>query len=172
MNKPYYTVLNYTHFTKTFTSLPLCTLHITPCLNSLPFTAYSLSSPHFKFTSHITFQPLFLEILSFLRTSNSLHLASLTTFPTFSPFMLDFPTLQIPFTSLITFLPLILETVHFLLTSNPLHFTYHHLSAPYPGNSTFPPHFKFPSLHFTYHFPNSLLKVAQFRGESLLCIHR
>ena len=144
MNKPYYTVLNYTHFTKTFTSLQLYTLHITPCLNSLPFTAYSLSSPHFKFTSHITFQPLFVEILSFLPTSNSLHLTSLTTFPTF-------PTLQIPFTSLITFLPLILETVLSLLTSNSLHFT---------------------SLHFTYHFPNSLLKVAQFRGESLLCIHR
>ena len=62
------------------TSLHLYTLHIPPRLNSLPFTAFSWSSPHFRslhFTPLIPFQPLFLEILDFLRTSKSLHFTSL-----------------------------------------------------------------------------------------------
>ena len=118
MSKPYYIVLNFTHFTKTYTSLPLYTLHIPPHFNSLHFTYHfptpvlgntwfplyfkisslhlMLSYPssciyliflHFKIpslhsTSFITFEILFLEILNFLLTSNSLHFISLITFLT------------------------------------------------------------------------------------------
>jgi hypothetical protein len=52
-------------------SLTLYTLHILPHLNSLPFTAFSWSSPHFNylhFISLFTSQALFLEIFNFLCT--------------------------------------------------------------------------------------------------------
>jgi hypothetical protein len=51
VSKPNYTVLNYTHFTKTYTSLHLYTLHNPIRLKALPFAAFSWSSPHFKFPS-------------------------------------------------------------------------------------------------------------------------
>jgi len=47
VTKPLYTALSYTHFTKTYTSLHLDTLHIPPPLNSRPFTAFSWSSSQF-----------------------------------------------------------------------------------------------------------------------------
>ena len=85
------------------TSLLLYTLHNPPRLNSFLFTAFSWSSPHcnsLHFTPLITFQPLFLEILYFLRTSKSFHFISLNTFLTCSLYTLDFPARQNPFVSL------------------------------------------------------------------------
>jgi len=60
-------------------------------------------------------------------------------------YILDFPAFQNPFT-----------TLHF----TPLHFNYH-ISAPYYGNTSFIPHFEFPSLHFTsLHFTS--LQLSYF----------
>jgi len=142
------------------TSLPLYTLHIPPRLNSLPFTAFSWSSLYFSslpFTSLITFQPLFLEILYFLHTSKSLNFSSLhftslhfpllNTFLTFSLYMLDFPAFQNSFTSL--------HLSHF----SPFSWKYSISSSL---------RISFTSLHFTslITFPNPLPKCAWFGGES------
>ena len=59
-----------------------------------------LEFPSFHFTSLIILQPISLEILDFLRTSNSHHFTSLDTFLTFSLYVRDFPALRIPFISL------------------------------------------------------------------------
>ena len=84
MSKPHYAVLNYTHFTKTYTSLPLYTLHIpfftpfsyfTPL--QIPFMSLHLShsNPCFwKYSIPSTLQPslhfpfltLFLKVLSLM----------------------------------------------------------------------------------------------------------
>ena len=101
------------------TSLPLRTLHIPLHFNSLSFTAISWSSPHFT-SLHLSLSNSF--------SWKSLHFTSLNTSLTFSLSILDFLALQNSFTS--------------------LHFTFY-ISAPFPGNTLFPPHFEFPSLHFT-----------------------
>ena len=75
---------------------------------------------------HFNFQPLFLEILDFLRTLKSLHFNSLNTFLTFSLYILDFPALQNPFTSLLTFQTLFLEIL--ISSSLEILFTSLHLS--------------------------------------------
>jgi len=54
VSKPYYTY-SITHISPRpsphSTSLGMFTLHISPCLTSLPFTPYNWSSLHFKFSS-------------------------------------------------------------------------------------------------------------------------
>jgi len=86
----------YMYFTSHNSLIPFHLPHLAdlhPTSNSLHFTS-------FHFTSLITFQTLFLELLDFLRTSNSLHVTSLNTFLTLYTYTLDFPSLQNPFTSL------------------------------------------------------------------------
>jgi hypothetical protein len=99
-----------THFTKTLhltpIQYPVYTLHIPPHLNFLPSTSPHLADLHpysHHFSSHITFQHLFLEMLNFLHSSYWHHFSSLNTFLTFSLHVLDFPALQIPFTSHVTY---------------------------------------------------------------------
>ena len=60
-------------------SLPFTSLHFTSLNTFLPFSLYILDFPAIQnpFTSLITFQSLFLQILYFLLTSNSLHFTSL-----------------------------------------------------------------------------------------------
>ena len=104
------------------TSLPLYALHITPRLSSLPFTAFSWYSPHFKFPTlqftslHFTSLHLSLYNPCFWKYSISpyfkiptLHFTSLHTFLPFSPYILGFSrtSKSLHFTSLITFNPLL-----------------------------------------------------------------
>ena len=96
-----------------FTSHPALIPFPSPRLDYLHSTSVLFPSLHF--TSLITFQPLFLEIIYFLSTSKtlhftslhftslhftSLHFPSLKTFLAFSLYILDFPALQNPLTSL------------------------------------------------------------------------
>jgi hypothetical protein len=106
VSKPYYTTLNFTHFTTTYTSLQFTTLIYTshPPPPLIPFRSPHLADLH--------------------PTSNSLPFTLPKTFLTFSVYILVFPALQIHFTSFITFQPLFLEILGFLLASNSLHITF------------------------------------------------
>ena len=99
---------------------------------------------------------------------------ALIPFP--SPHLADLHSTSLPFTSLhlslsnpcswkysissilqnhfpyhfLTFSPSI-YLIFSLFRISSLPFTYH-ISAPFPANTRFPPHFEIPSLHFTYHF--------------------
>ena len=133
-----------------YTSLHLITLIYTsqPTPPKFPpFAAFSWSSPQFNslpFTPLFNFQPLFLEILDFLRTSKSFHFTY--HFPNLLPIHTWFSrtSKSFNFTSLLTFQPLFQEVLDFVLTLNSLHFI---------------------SLHFAYHFSYRLPKGARFGGE-------
>jgi len=112
-----------------FTSLHLslsnsCFLEIPDFLltsNSLHFTSLHVTSLHLSLSSSS-----FLEIPDFLLTSNSLH------------FTYHFPT------------PVFLEIPDFLPTSNSLHFTsLITFQLLFFGNTRFPSHYEFPSLHLS-----------------------
>jgi len=134
--------------------------------------------PLLHFTSLITFQPPFLQILDFLLNSNSRHFTSVHL-SHFSPLSCKYSissSIRIPvtslhftyhisasflqildfllnsnsrhFTSLITFQPPFLQILDFLLHSNSRHFT---------------------SLHFTYHSPDPLPNEARFGEEFSVC---
>jgi hypothetical protein len=110
----------YIPFTSHPALIPFPLLHLADLHpTSNPFTSLHFTSLHF--TYH--FPTLFLEILDFLHTLKSLHFTALNTSLNFSLYILDFPSLKNPFT--------------------------YHTSAPSPGNTRFPGHFEFPSLHFT-----------------------
>ena len=97
-----------------------------------PFTLLHCTSLHF--TSFITLQALFLEILDFFRTSKSLHFTSFHC------------------TSLITLQNLSLEILDFFRTSKSLHFTSLHFTS-----------LHFTSLHYSsFHF-TSLCKPCSWK---------
>ena len=134
VSKPYCTALNYTHFTKMYSSLHLTTLIYTShpsYLNSLPFTAFSWSSPHFtslhlshsnpcswKYSTSSVLQ------ISFTLLHYTQHFPNLL--PVHTWFSCTSNTLHL--TALITFQPLFLKIHDFLLTLNPLHSTSLHLT--------------------------------------------
>jgi len=149
----HYAAINYTPFTNTYphsTSLPLYTLQIPPRLNSLYFNAFSWPSPRFEFpylpftsfqftSIHVSLSNLCSSKYSnssVLQTPPPPHFTSINSFLTFSLYILDHPALHIHF--------------------NSLHFTYP-ISAPFPRNTRFSPHFEYPSLPFT-----SLHEIHEF----------
>jgi len=106
--------------------------------------------------------------------STSFHLYTLHIPPNlnslhFTAFTWTSPPSKIPFTSLNTFLTFSLTLFYCLALQIPftsLHVTYY-ISLPFPGNTRFPPHFKFPSLHFTYHIPGNTRFLRHFKFPSL-----